>query len=247
MTYRLACELSSRFAAFAPVAVTYRNDTCNPDEPVALQHFHSELDDNVPLEGGPGNGPSVVDWLPLDSTLAHFVAYGGCLDETVTQETDSLRVTSWNGCQIGSAVELYLTSDGGHSWPGGTRTVIGDPISEAVDASREMWKFFRLFRRAVPDGLHGAPPQPSLPTIRVFPNPASAGTDIGVELDIDVAGLTDVLVYDVMGRRMQTVAFGHLSAGRHVTALRWPQQARGAYVVVVQSPSGRATAIAIRD
>ncbi|MEA3446040.1 MAG: PHB depolymerase family esterase, partial [Bacteroidota bacterium] len=49
MAYRLACELSHRIAAIAPVAATMSFD-CLPVNPVSIIHFHSYLDENIPYD-----------------------------------------------------------------------------------------------------------------------------------------------------------------------------------------------------
>jgi len=48
MSYRLACELSYRIAAIAPVAATMSMTSCNPDRPVPVMDIHSFLDEAVP-------------------------------------------------------------------------------------------------------------------------------------------------------------------------------------------------------
>lgn len=130
MSYRLACELSERIAAISPVAATYRNESCDPDRPVPVVHFHSEVDSNVPIEGGVGTGPSNVDWLPLDSTLSTFAARSGCTSTDSLSTSPNLAEITWTGCHPDTGVKFFRTADGGHSWPGGTKTVIGDTVSK---------------------------------------------------------------------------------------------------------------------
>ena len=202
MTYHLACELGERFAAYAPVAATYRNASCMPMFAEPVIHFHSSRDDNVPIEGGVGNGPSNLDWLPLDSTLAHFALYNGCAGATGEQLSDSLFVKKWNDCGFMGDVHLFLVSDGGHSWPGGTKTIIGDSVSTAVDASREMWKFFEQhFNVLSTPGVEESPGGKTLITsLEVYPNPATEAVSIEIE---STATAVTADIYDLLGRHLR--------------------------------------------
>jgi polyhydroxybutyrate depolymerase len=50
----------------------------------------------------------------------------------------------WSNCNCGAEINYYITQDGGHSWPGGTQTAIGDPPSTFISANDLMWDFFQL-------------------------------------------------------------------------------------------------------
>jgi polyhydroxybutyrate depolymerase len=141
MSYRLACELGDRIAAIAPVAGTMVYD-CAPTEPVSIIHFHSYEDSSVPFDGGIGDGISDHYNPPLDSVLYSWVIYNSCIELT-SQSLDEYDVLRWQGCNAASDVVLYLTRDGGHSWPGGVAPRgEADPPSEAIDANALMWEFF---------------------------------------------------------------------------------------------------------
>lgn len=142
MSYRLACELSDKIAAIAPVAGSMAVDDCNPTNPVSIIHFHSEVDANVPLEGGVGTGVSDHYNPPVDSVISHWAASNGC---TTSEEisTSSLSILYHRGGVDSSEVVLYITADGGHSWPGGTAPrKKADPPSGTLDANALMWECF---------------------------------------------------------------------------------------------------------
>ncbi len=40
---------------------------------------------------------------------------------------------------------LYVTQDGGHSWPGADQTLVGDPPSKYINATDLMWSFFQQY------------------------------------------------------------------------------------------------------
>lgn len=143
MSYRLACELSDRIAAIAPVAGSQSLTVCNPESPVPIIHFHSYLDGSVPYLGGIGDGISDHYNSPLDSVLETWAGKNGCQSGKMILQ-DDLEVTKyqWTDCDCSADIEWYLTKDGGHSWPGGNQTPIGDPASQVINANELMWEFF---------------------------------------------------------------------------------------------------------
>jgi polyhydroxybutyrate depolymerase len=170
MSYRLACELSHRIAAIAPVAASMIFN-CLPANPVSIIHFHSYLDDNIPFDGGIGNGLSIHYNPPLDSVFGVWANFNSCsiMADTVYDGADFDKVT-WTGCNCNSAIEYYITHDGGHSWPGGNSTAIGDPVSQYLSANDLMWDFFQQHPLCMTTSINQA--NISKPKIEVYPNPA---------------------------------------------------------------------------
>ena len=78
MAYRLACELSDRIAAIAPVAATMVYTDCAMENDIPVIHFHSYLDSNVPYDGGIGDGFSDHYNPPLDSVLNAWADFSAC-------------------------------------------------------------------------------------------------------------------------------------------------------------------------
>jgi len=146
MSYRLACELSDRIAAIAPVAASMSMTTCTPGDPVPVIEFHSYLDENVPYLGGIGSGPSNHYNSPQDSVMNAWAALNSC---TVSNDTiiDNAQYTfiKWRNCDCSSEICHYITQDGGHSWPGGNQTPTGDPVSNYINATDLMWSFFQQY------------------------------------------------------------------------------------------------------
>src|SRR5690606_10760292 len=128
----LACELAHRIAAIAPVAASMGMRTCTPSRPVPVIAFHSYQDANVPYLGGQGSGVSNHHNSPQDSVMAAWAALDGCttLNDTVVDNA-SLTHVRWTGCSCRYELQHYMTRDGGHSWPGGQGTGVGDPPSTA--------------------------------------------------------------------------------------------------------------------
>lgn len=148
MAYRLACELSDRIAAIAVVSGTMvMKQPCSPDRPVPILHIHSELDTKVPYAGG--KGVQGYHFAPVDSVLSVWKSINNCaVSPAIPVDNDRYRLTVWNSCAETSAVESYLTHDGGHAWPGGERPGNwADIPSVAINANDVIWEFFQRYER----------------------------------------------------------------------------------------------------
>lgn len=195
MSYRIACELSDRIAAIAPVAGTMTAEMCNAVNTLPIIHFHSYLDSNVPYNGGIGDGVSSHYNPPLDSVLNVWSSIDGCEIENDTLTNDSsFTHVIWNNCDCEGSIEYYITQDGGHSWPGGNQTIIGDQPSEVINANDLMWQFFEQHSLECSDVTSIEETQLEKRSIKVYPNPTT-GTFI-------LAGekLSKVIVYNNEGK-----------------------------------------------
>jgi len=146
MCYRLACELSNRIAAIAPVAGTLATTKpCLPTRAVPILHIHSKLDMKVPYEGG--TGIFGYYFPPVADGLATWVKNNGCNNTTKTvTNLPNYTLTQWKNCNS-SSIEFYFTNDGGHSWPGGVKSrAAADDPSTAINANDVIWEFFKRYQ-----------------------------------------------------------------------------------------------------
>ncbi|ADB37543.1 extracellular catalytic domain type 1 short-chain-length polyhydroxyalkanoate depolymerase [Spirosoma linguale] len=148
LCYRLACEFPDKLAAIAANAGTMQlKTTCQPSRVLSILHIHSRQDNNVPYTGGIGSRSLNKQWnAPVDSTLAVFAKLAGCTPEKPTTKTAGLYTSyTWTGCRDDVAIQYYLTTDGGHAWPGGQKGArfIGDAPSEAFSNNDVIWDFFK--------------------------------------------------------------------------------------------------------
>jgi len=145
MVYRLGCELSDQLAAIAPVSGTLMTtQPCTPVRKVPVLHIHSVLDTKVPYTGG--YGLANYYFPPVDSSLRVWAGINGCgqAPQVVTDATLYTH-TQYAGCTNNTTVQLYLTKDGGHSWPGGLPArPNADAPSTAFSATDLIWDFFKL-------------------------------------------------------------------------------------------------------
>ena len=215
MSYRLACELSDRIAAIAPVAASMSMSSCNPNRAVPVMDFHSYLDTNVPYQGGTGTGASIHYSPPLDSVLNVWSQLNACTVErdTLTNNSQITHIV-WSSCDCNNQVEQYITQDGGHSWPGGRGTLIGDEPSDLLNATDLMWDFFTKYSL---DCLGTSTLEnEQKENIIIYPNPTK-----GI-LNIDINDNPDnlkVLIYNALGKQVlftlgsEVVDIRHLSIG----------------------------------
>lgn len=200
MSYRLACEISNKIAAIAPVAGTMNVGLCNPVRAVPVIHFHSYLDTNVPYQGGIGNGASDHYNPPLDSVLNVWSLYNQCaqINDTIHNDTDYTHI-NWNSCACGNELNLYITHDGGHSWPGGTASMVGDSVSTVINANDLMWDFFQKYSLNCP-GTGIADIILSTSDFLIYPNPSAGIIKISANNNIN-----EIWVFDVLGKKLETI------------------------------------------
>jgi hypothetical protein len=72
-------------------------------------------------------------------------------------------------------------------------------------------------------------------TLRAHPNPFNASTII--EFEVIEAGLTDISLYDMMGRRVATPLRDDVKPGRYVLRYDANTLASGGYLCVLRTPS----------
>lgn len=138
LSHRLACELSTRIAAVAPVAGLLAIPTCNPTRPMSVFQFHGTLDPLVPYDGSPSMGfPSVLQ------TMSGWATRTGCsVTPRETSKKGDVTCTTYDGCKGGAEVSLCTVTGGGHTWPGGLPVPSLGYTTMDIVATDAMWDFF---------------------------------------------------------------------------------------------------------
>jgi polyhydroxybutyrate depolymerase len=145
MSYRVACELSDKIAAIAPLSAVMMVENCQPKRPVSVIHFHGTGDPAEPYNGGvgslrPDNFTSVPD------NIAKWVKIDKCPDQTrITYQKGQATCETHGPCSQETEVTLCTIKGMGHTWPGGTRMlprrIVGE-MSYDISANDVMWEFF---------------------------------------------------------------------------------------------------------
>jgi polyhydroxybutyrate depolymerase len=166
MSSTLACAMSDRFAAVAPVAGVARPPRCAPDRPVPVLAFHGTADPILLFNGGVGDRlgailggdrggepealpPADLDGPGYPAAAAAWATANGCGREaTDTDLTPTAVERAWD-CPAGGDVRFVILVGGGHSWPGSEFSqripeIVG-PTDMSVDANERIWAFFQRF------------------------------------------------------------------------------------------------------
>ena len=136
----LACELSDRIAAVAPVAAAFYgtgHPDCDPVRPVPVIVFHGTDDVTIPYAGDPDRGlPAIPDW------VGGWVARNGCAMGPDVEETAfDVTTTRWTDCDRGAEVTHVAVLGGGHTWPGEDSYSGGGYATHSVEAHEVLWAF----------------------------------------------------------------------------------------------------------
>jgi polyhydroxybutyrate depolymerase len=165
MSYRLACELSQKITAIAPVDGSIPSmliSGCLPSGSISVLAINNVNDPLVPFEGGEiYAGLRKVNLgkvISVNESIEFWVNRNKCSnDPVVTEEPDK---DPLDGTRVikkqyisgidGTEVVLYAIDGGGHTWPGGFQYepegIIGK-TSRDIDAIEVIWSFFKMHSR----------------------------------------------------------------------------------------------------
>jgi polyhydroxybutyrate depolymerase len=141
MSHRLACELSDRIAAVAPVAGVNGVAECNPTRPVPVLHFHGTDDPTIPYAGN-----AERKWRSVKESTQGWVTRNACKAPPVeTLAKGNVHCVTYGECKDGADVTLCTVLGGGHTWPGGADIpgiVHQGMTTHDVSADDVIWTFF---------------------------------------------------------------------------------------------------------
>lgn len=174
ISWRLACELSDKLAAVAPVARTLTGKMaagCKPARPISVLMMMGVADPLVPWSGGEqemGRGVK-VKVLSAPETVAHWVKANDCAAKPTTTElpdkdpADGTRVRRevYGRCKGSTEVVLYAIDGGGHTWPrpkgmpaletdNAARRALTERLgktSREINAGEVIWEFFASHKK----------------------------------------------------------------------------------------------------
>jgi len=239
MSQRLACVLPERFAAVGGLGCSMDTSlfaNCDPSRPVPMIYVSGTADPFVPFEGGEMLG-DVTPIVPVDSAVQFWVDHNGCrtaqpvvaIRDSVTDDNSTAQRFDFTDCDRGAEVRFFKLIGAGHTWAGvelPMQELILGETNEDIQASFELWKFFRQFSldASTSTGERGL----TKAAIRIFPNPASDRLTIRSDQAVH-----SVYVFDPMGRLV-----GRLIEADVNPVMPLGNLAPGLYWVKVQLKSG---------
>ncbi|MBL8920902.1 MAG: prolyl oligopeptidase family serine peptidase [Myxococcaceae bacterium] len=160
MALTLACLVPEKLAAVGTVTGFMGEDfatRCVPARPTPVAIVAGDTDPIVPFVGGElqgGRGRAIG----AEATFARWLQLDGCpgtpvvtaLPDAAPDDGTTIERREVSGCSGGSAVRLDVVKGGGHTWPRGDRYLparLVGRVSQDMDASAELWRFFKPFSR----------------------------------------------------------------------------------------------------
>lgn len=164
MSHRVACDLSERVAAVAPVISAFPTaylEACQPARPIPMVALQGTADEFINLEGGDasheatglGDGGLIES---AEATAAFWAQHNGCAPapqvqqlEPISDEDDTrVELRSWRGCDQGASIDYYIVHGMGHVWPPlqGALPRISGPTSHQISATEVVWSFVTAHR-----------------------------------------------------------------------------------------------------
>lgn len=160
MTYRLACELSEKIAAAAPVAgdIAEGISSCTPQNPVSMLIINNTRDPLVPWNGGDVTGPfgrkKLGKVLSVKASVDFWVKNDSCdltpevmsIPDNNTGDGSTVTVKKYKNGKNHTEVYVYSVEGGGHTWPGGlpylSEGLVGKTNMD-FNACEVIWEFFK--------------------------------------------------------------------------------------------------------
>lgn len=169
MTSLLACTMSNRIAAFAPVSGVQLPNPCKATRHVPILAFHGTGDPILYFNGGVGTsvlehaigdekGAAPAVAIPkanlngpgYPATVKAWAKRDGCATDPVDTKIASQVIRRVYKCPPGTAVEFYIILGGGHAWPGSKFSeeiaAITGPTTFEINATSIIWNFFKQFQ-----------------------------------------------------------------------------------------------------
>jgi virginiamycin B lyase len=119
MTGYLACVLSGRIAAFAPVEGVFFQipGGCDPVHPATILDIHVRTDPVAPFAGVPGRGSPDYFALSIPMWLGAWASRDGCgRGPRQLSGFGTMAREEWTACPPGVTVAADVLAAGGHSW-----------------------------------------------------------------------------------------------------------------------------------
>ncbi|MCX7728755.1 MAG: T9SS type A sorting domain-containing protein [Bacteroidia bacterium] len=192
MSHYMACFCNRKITAIASVAGTFFNfwTNCSPGKIVPVMHIHGTADPTVPYNGN-------ANMLGADSTVKRWVTKNACTPTPNYSMVPNTNISDGSTAEhyqyfisgnSKSIVEFYKINNGAHTWPG-SPYIIGT-TNQDINASAEIWRFFRQFSSNDFSTKVNAIGQSEY--VKIFPNPFNEFLNIQYFENIRSVDITDL-------------------------------------------------------
>ncbi len=131
MSYRLACEPSDRFAAFAVVSASLAvsQEQCQPGVARPIVHFHGDSDPLVPIKGNP-----ILRYDSIESVREMWMSRNDCDPDAATEFSEGdARCWQSEPCSDKSELRYCIWNEVAHDYHGSGET------------TEQIWSFLSQF------------------------------------------------------------------------------------------------------
>ena len=158
MSFRLACELSEKITAIAPIAANMPKNilsTCQPKDHLSVLLMNGTKDPIVPWQGGSVHlfRKTMGTVLSTKQSIDFWLARNQCqpkaktikLPNKVKKDGSRVELSQYSSCKNNKQVYLYSIIGGGHTLPGSKipeRKFLSGRKNLDIDGAQVIWDFF---------------------------------------------------------------------------------------------------------
>lgn len=200
MSFELACSLGNRIAAVASVTGAMpvgKFNTCNAPKPTPIMQIHGTNDATVPYGGN-------ATMEPIEDIVDFWVGQTNCNPTpTVTNMPDidmsdgsTAEHYLYTGGDQNTTIEHFKIINGGHTWPGAPVDI--GVTNHDIDASIEIWRFFRQYKL---DNLVSLEKEQPKDIFKLYPNPSEGTIYVEFYETVNAFVIVDALGREIMKKQ----------------------------------------------